>query len=427
VIKMKEAVLEIADKNKSIIEIRKDFPILSREVNGKPLVYLDNGATTHKPTSVINTLVDYYENYNSNIHRGVHLLSQIATDKYEEAREKVMRFIGAKSLKSIIFTRGTTESINLVATAWGNKNVKAGDEILLTKMEHHSNLIPWQLLAQRTGAILKFIDVDKRGMLVLDDLETLLTEKTKIVSVVHMSNALGTINPVETIIKRARQTGTKVLIDGAQSVPHMAVNVNQMDCDFLAFSSHKMCGPTGVGVLYGKKDILQEMDPYQGGGDMILEVWLDHAKWNSLPNKFEAGTPNIAGVIGLGAAIDYLNNIGMDFIHKHEKELTAYALQKLQGEIDGITIYGPLDPEIRGGMVSFYMNEAHPHDVGTILDQEGIAIRAGHHCCQPLMRHYEISATSRASFYFYNTKEEIDKLVLGLKKVKEIFSNVSRK
>jgi cysteine desulfurase/selenocysteine lyase len=424
---MQEAVLEKSEVNKKIAEIRKDFPILSREVNGKLLVYLDNGATTHKPLSVINTLSEYYESYNSNIHRGVHLLSQLATDKYEEAREKVMKFIGAKSIKSIIFTRGTTESINLVATAWGNKNVKAGDEILLSKMEHHSNLIPWQLLAQRTGAVLKFIDVDQRGMLVLDDLDNLLTEKTKIVSVNQMSNALGTINPVEKIIKRARETGTKVMIDGAQSVPHMTVNVSQMDCDFLAFSAHKMCGPTGVGVLYGKKDILQEMDPYQGGGDMILEVWLDHAKWNHLPAKFEAGTPNIAGVIGLGAAIDYLNSIGMDFIHNYEKELTAYALEKISNEIEGITIYGPLDPELRGGMISFNMTEAHPHDIGTILDQEGIAVRAGHHCCQPLMRHYDISATTRASFYFYNTKEEIDKLVSGLKKVKEIFARVPRR
>lgn len=407
-------------------KIREDFPILQRQVNGYPLVYLDNAATTQKPRQVIQSLVDYYETENANIHRGVHTLSQEATAHFEAAREKVAQLIQAPAPESIIFTRNTTESINLVASAWGLKNIKAGDEIVLNALEHHSNLIPWQLLAQKTGAVLKFIPITVEGTLDLSVLPTLLGDKTRMIAVNHMSNALGTIHDIATIAQAAKACGSLLLIDGAQSISHIKTDVQAMGCDFLAFSSHKMMGPTGVGVLYGRPELLEAMDPYQGGGDMIKEVWVDHAKWNDLPYKFEAGTPNIADVIALGAAIDYLNQIGLDRILEHEQMLLAYTLDKLK-ELDNVILYGPSDLSQRGGIVSFNLRDIHPHDVGSILDQCGVAIRAGHHCCQPIMRQYGISGTARASFYLYNTLDEVDTMLTALKKAQEVFYRVARR
>ncbi len=401
--------------------IQKDFPILSREINGKRLVYLDNAATSQKPQSVIEAEKAFYEQSNSNIHRGIHTLSEEATKQYEAVREKVAAFIGAGSTESIIFTRNTTEAINLVAWSWARKNLKPGNEILLTAMEHHSNLVPWQLVAQATGAKLLFVPLTPDGQLDLKAFARLLSRRTKLVSFTAMSNALGTLTPVKEITQKAHAVGAKVLVDAAQAVAHAPLKVSDIQCDFLAFSAHKMLGPTGVGVLYGRPEILNEMDPFLGGGDMILEVWRDHATWNELPWKFEAGTPNIAGVIAFGAAIDYLNKIGMASIRQHEKELTAYALAELQKD-PHVTIYGPKDAEKQGGVISFNYGTIHPHDVGTLLDREGIAIRAGHHCCQPLMRDYGISGTNRASFYIYNTKEDIDALVAAIKKAATVFS-----
>jgi cysteine desulfurase / selenocysteine lyase len=405
-------------------KIRKDFPILDRQVHGKPLVYLDNAATTQKPRSVIDAETRYYEQTNANIHRGIHTLSEEATSLYEGARKKVARFIGAASPQGVIFTRNATEAINLVAYSWGRKNLKAGDEILLTGAEHHSNLVPWQITAQVTGAKLRFIPVTRKGELDLSGLDTLLTERTQLVAITAMSNVLGTIMPVREIARRAKAVGAKLLVDGAQSVPHIATNVNELQCDFLAFSAHKMLGPTGVGVLWGKPELLESMDPFLSGGDMILEVWHDHSSWNELPWKFEAGTPNIGGVIAFGAAIDYLNAVGMDAIRRHEKELTAYALEQLRQDPQ-IQLFGPDDVERRGGVISFNYGTVHPHDIGTLLDQEGIAIRAGHHCCQPLMRDYEISGTARASFYIYNTREDVDALLKALRKAAPLFQSVS--
>ena len=407
-------------------KIRKDFPILEREIHGKRLVYLDNAATSQKPQAVVDALVEYYTKSNANVHRGIHTLSEEATARYEGARERITRFIGAPKPATVVFTRNTTESINLVSYAWGLKHVHAGDEILLTEMEHHSNLVPWQVLAQKTGATLKFIPVTTDGKLAMDQLPRLLEGKTKLVAVTMMSNVLGTINPIETIVQAAHAKGIPVLVDGAQGVPHLPVNVLEMNCDFLAFSSHKMLGPTGVGVLYGKEAILEEMDPFLSGGDMIRDVWLDHSIWNDLPWKFEAGTPNIADVIAFGAAIDYLEKIGMTEIRRHEESLTRYALGLLK-KVDGLTLYGPLDPGIRGAAISFNLHGIHPHDLGQILDDEGIAIRAGHHCCKPLMRKLEVAATARASFYLYNTEEEVDLLVKALQKAKEVFSVVAHR
>jgi cysteine desulfurase/selenocysteine lyase len=401
---------------------RLDFPILSRKIHGKPLVYLDNAATTQKPMSVIMSMTAYYERTNANVHRGVHTLSQEATSLMEESRARVAKFIGADDPATIIFTRNATESINLVAFAWGRRNLKPGDEILLTELEHHSNVIPWQMVARDTGAVLRFIPITGRdGFLDLDKLPQLLTSRTKILSLTHASNALGTINPVEDLAKRARAVGALVLVDGAQSVPHMPVNVKALGCDFLAFSAHKMLGPTGLGVLWGRRSLLESMDPFMGGGDMIKEVWTDHATWNDLPYKFEAGTPNITGAIAFGAAIDYLERIGMDRVRAHEIELTGYALQQLKERFPGIILYGPADPRKRGGVVSFDLPGIHSHDVGTILDREGVAIRAGHHCCQVLMRTLDISGTARASFYLYNTREEVDSLVRSLEEAERLF------
>jgi cysteine desulfurase/selenocysteine lyase len=404
--------------------IQKDFPILSRQIRGKRLVYLDNAATTQKPASVIDAEARYYKETNANIHRGIHTLSEEATSQYEGVRKKVAQFIGAQAPESIIFTRNATEAVNLVAQSWGRKNLKPGDEILLSAVEHHSNLIPWQLIAQATGAKLQFIPITEDGLLDLSQIDELLTRRTKLVAITAMSNALGSIFPIREIARKADAVGAKVLVDGAQSVPHLETRVAELGCDFLVFSAHKMLGPTGVGVLYGRPELLDAMDPYQGGGDMILEVWRDHANWNELPWKFEAGTPNIGGVIAFGAAIDYLNKVGMLNVRQHEKELAGYALAALQKD-PLVHLYGPLDVEKRGGVISFNYGTIHPHDIGTLLDQEGIAIRAGHHCCQPLMRDLGISGTARASFYIYNSKDDVDALMVALRKAATVFAHVS--
>ncbi len=407
-------------------KIREDFPILKREIHGKPLIYLDNAATSQKPRQVVEALVEFYTRCNANIHRGIHALSEEATVRYESAREKVARFIGAPKPATVIFTRNATEAINLAAHGWGRKHLEAGDEILLTEMEHHSNLVPWQMLAQAKGAGLKFIPVDGNGELAIEELPRLMGPRTKLVSLTLMSNVLGTINPVKGIIQAAHARGIPVLVDGAQGVPHLPVNVLEMNCDFLVFSAHKMLGPTGVGVLYAKEALLEEMDPFLGGGDMIRDVWLDHAIWNDLPWKFEAGTPNVADVIAFGAAIDYLAGIGMGEVRHHEEELTRYALGRLR-EVEGLVLYGPADPARRGAALSFNVNSLHPHDLGQLLDGEGIAIRAGHHCCKPLMRKLGVAATARASFYLYNSTAEVDALIKALWKAKEVFSVVSHR
>ena len=401
--------------------IRKDFPILSRTIYGKPLVYLDNAATSQKPTSVIQSLVDYYESYNSNIHRGVHTLSMEATDRHEDARSKCTRFIGAKEDKSLIMVRNTTEAINLVAQTWGKHNISAGDEILTTHMEHHSNLVPWQKLAEQNGASLQFIELDEDGMLNLSNIDDLITERTKLLALTHMSNVLGTINPVKELTAVAHKMGAKVLIDGAQSVPHMKVDVTDLDCDFFAFSGHKMLAPTGIGVLYVKPEILESMDPFLFGGDMVSQVWDDTATWNDLPWKFEAGTPNIADLIGLGAAIDYLESLGMDQVREHEMALTGYALEQFD-RLNDIKVFGPKDLSKRGGVISFHSDDVHPHDMGTMLDREGIAIRTGHHCAMPLTRKLSVAATARASFYIYNTEEEVDKLTAAIRATLDYFA-----
>ena len=406
--------------------VRKDFPVLKRKVNGKTLVYLDSAATSQKPESVLQALDHYYRNTNSNVHRGIHTLSEEATAAYEESRKKVASFIGVSNPNGVVFTKSATEAINLVAQAWGRKHIEAGDEILLTEIEHHSNLVPWQLLAQEKGAKLKFIPVDPDGKLDLEKLPSLLTRRTRIVAVTMMSNVLGTIPPLHEIIHAAHAHGIPVLVDGAQGVPHMPINVTELNCDFLVFSAHKMCGPTGVGILYTKPVILEKMDPFLGGGDMIREVWLDHSSWNDVPWKFEAGTPNIAGVIGFGAAVDYLQRQGMGEIRQHEIRMANAAIQAL-GTIEGITLYGPKAPEERGAVISFNLEGIHPHDLGQLLNEEGIAVRAGHHCSQPLMRKYGIPGTIRASFYLYNVPEEIDLLVHALNNAKEILKGVSHR
>jgi cysteine desulfurase/selenocysteine lyase len=404
-----------------VAAIRRDFPILERKVHGKPLVYLDNAATSQKPRQVIDALVRYYENYNANIHRAVHSLGEEATAAYEEAREKVRRFINAPTTESIIFTRNTTEAINLVAYSWGRANIGEGDEILLTQMEHHSNLIPWQQLAKEKGATVRYVPVTEQGTLELNGLEDLFDARTKMMALPHVSNSLGTINPVEKIAVEARRRGVMLLVDGAQGAPHLPVDVHAIGCDFYAFSSHKMLGPTGVGVLYGRKELLEEMEPFLGGGEMIRKVTIEGATWNDLPWKFEAGTPNIADVIAFGAAIDYLEALGMENVRQHEAEITAYALDRMS-KIPDITLYGPPDIEQRGGVISFNFSDLHPHDIGTVLDQYGVAIRSGHHCTQPLWRRLGVSGSARASFYVYNTTEEVDKLVDAVKAAREYFA-----
>ncbi|WHY76724.1 cysteine desulfurase [Neobacillus sp. WH10] len=407
----------------NIVDIRKQFPILDQEVNGKPLVYLDSSATSQKPLQVIEAVEKYYREINSNVHRGVHTLGTRATDAYEGAREKVRKFINAKSTQEVIFTRGTTTAINTVAASYAAANVKEGDEIVITYMEHHSNIIPWQQVARRTGAQLKYIPLQEDGTISLDDVRATITPNTKIVSVMQVSNVLGVINPVKEIAQIAHKNGAVMVVDGAQSAPHMKIDVQDLDCDFFAFSGHKMCGPTGIGVLYGKKQLLENMEPIEFGGEMIDFVHLYESTWKELPWKFEGGTPIIAGAIGLGAAIDFLNEVGLDNIAEHEHKLAAYALEKMSA-VEGMAIYGLLDASKRAGLVTFNISDVHPHDVATVLDAEGIAVRAGHHCAQPLMRWLKASATARASFYLYNTEEDIDKLVEGLVKTKEYFSDV---
>jgi cysteine desulfurase/selenocysteine lyase len=404
-----------------INKIRKDFPILTRKFNGKPFIYLDNAATTQKPLSVINKISDYYSSYNSNIHRAVYDVAEEATDAYELTREKVCRFINATSTEEIIFTRNATEAINLVAYSWGRKNIKEGDIIILSEQEHHSNIVPWQILAKEKNAEIKFLKINETGNLNLDELEFYLNNNNiKLISLCHMSNALGNIVPIDQIIDMVHGYGLPILVDGAQSVPHIKTDVTSLDCDFLAFSAHKMLGPTGVGILYTKKNILEEMDPFICGGDMIKEVHKENTSFNDLPYRFEAGTPNIADVIGFSAAIDYLNEIGMDNIRNHEIDITKYALKRMS-ELKQIKLYGDTDIRNRGGIISFNLGDIHPHDLATILNDHGIAIRSGHHCAQILMEKLDVSATSRASFYIYNTKEEINIFINALGEAIKLF------
>ena len=400
--------------------LRAQFPALAQEVGGHPLVYLDNAATSQKPQYVLDALAAYYEHDNANVHRGIHELSRRATVAFEGAREKLAKFIGAADSAELVWTRGTTEAINLVASSWGMDTLGEGDEILLSSMEHHSNIIPWQLVAHRTGARLRYIEMDEQGRLILDGLPELLTDRTRMVAVSHISNALGTVNPIREIADRAKQVGALVLVDGAQAVPHRRVDVQELGCDFYAFSGHKMCGPTGSGGLWARRSLLESMPPYQGGGEMIRTVGREESTWAEIPHKFEAGTPNIAGAIALGAAADFLDEVGFDAIAEHERELLSYALERLD-DLGGITVYGPTDLDERSGVISFTMGDAHPHDISTILDSRGIAIRAGHHCAQLVMQHFGISATARASFYLYNSTDDVDRLVEGLTSVQEIF------
>lgn len=401
-------------------ELRNDFPIFKKKINGKELVYLDNASTTQKPYTVIKSITDFYSNYNSNIHRAVYQLAEEATTLYEQSREKIANFINVRP-EEIVFTRNTTESINLIAHSWARTNLKKDDGIAISELEHHSNIVPWQILSQEIGTRLEYVGIDENGFLDLEHLiELISSKKVKLVSLSHMSNVLGTIVPIERIIKIAHENDIPVLVDGAQSVPHMPVNVKNMDCDFLVFSAHKMLGPTGVGVLYAKKEVLEKMRPFMGGGDMIKEVFKFHTNYNEVPYKFEAGTPNIADVVGFGAAIDYLKKIGMENIRKHEIDLTEYALDSILS-INHLTVYGPRDPNYRGGVISFNIADIHPHDLATIMNDHGIAIRSGHHCAQVLMQRLDVPATSRASFYIYNTKEEIDKFVNAIKEAGRIF------
>jgi cysteine desulfurase/selenocysteine lyase len=402
-----------------VAKLREDFPVLKQTIHGKPLVYLDNAATAQKPQSVIDAIVKFYAVDCANIHRGVHELSQRSTKTYELTRTKVKKFLNARHQHEVIFVRGTTEGINLVTQTWGRKNVKAGDEIVIAGLEHHSNIVPWQMLCEETGAHLRVIPIDDRGDLILDEYAKLLNPRTRMVAIGHVSNALGTINPVRKIIEMAHSAGALTLVDGAQAVPHMKVDVQALDADFYAFSGHKLFGPTGIGVLYGKTDLLNAMPPYQGGGDMIRTVTFEKTTYNDLPYKFEAGTPDIAGGIGLGAAVDYVNRIGIDKIAAYEHELLLYGTEAVS-QIPGLRIIGTARE--KAAVISFVMEGIHPHDIGTVLDRMGIAVRTGHHCAQPVMDRYQIPATTRASFAFYNTTAEIDSLVAGLHKVKEIFS-----
>jgi cysteine desulfurase/selenocysteine lyase len=401
-------------------KVRTEFPILGRKVGGKDLVYLDNAATSQKPRRVLEALNEHYEEHNANIHRGVHRLSEEATSAYEGSRGKVARFLGATEEAGLVFTRGTTESVNLVAHAWGRKELREGDEVVLTEVEHHSNLVPWQLAVRATGAKLRFVPVLEDGTLDMEEAARLIGARTKMVAAVHASNVLATINPVERLAELAHEAGALMLVDGAQSAPHLPVNVEALGCDFFACSGHKMLGPTGVGVLWGRPEVLEEMDPFLGGGEMIREVHLDHSTWNDPPHKFEAGTMNIAQVVGFGAAVDYLKGLRMENVREHERRLGAYAYQRLS-ELEGITIHGPT--EERTGIASFTLPDVHPHDLSQLLDEEGIAIRSGHHCTQPLMRRLGVVATARASFYLYNTEEEVDALVDALARAREFFGS----
>ena len=403
----------------NVNKIRNDFPILKQQVNGCPLVYLDNGATSQKPQSVIDAIVNYYSTTNSNVHRGVHTMSQQATDGYEGARAKVRQFINASDDREIIFTRNTTEGINLVAHSYGRQNIGSGDDIIVSNMEHHSNIVPWQMLCEETGANLRVVPIDDAGELLMDEYEKMLSSRTKLVSITHVSNALGTILPAAQIARMAHAHGAPVLFDGAQAVPHMPVDVQELDCDFYVFSGHKLFGPTGIGILYGKAEYLEAMPPFLGGGEMIKSVTFEKTIYNDLPYKFEGGTPDIAGAIGLGAAIDYVNDLGFDQITAHEDELLRYGTDALS-TIEGLKIIGTA--EHKAGILSFVMDLAHPHDIGTILDEQGIAVRTGHHCAQPVMQRFQIPATARASLAFYNTKEDIDALVKGIDRVIEVFS-----
>ncbi len=417
----KQPVIIKTDKtmiNFPVEKIRQDFPILKEKIRGKDLVYLDNAATCQKPQAVIDSIVHLYSHDYANVHRGVHTLSVRSTDKFEGARTKVKDFINAASEKEIIFVKGATEAINLVAQTYGKANIKPGDEIIITAMEHHSNIVPWQMLCEQTGAVLKVAPINLQGELIFDEFEKLVNDKTRLISVVHMSNALGTINPVKKVIAVAHEKGIPVLLDGAQAIPHITVDVQELDCDFYVFSAHKLYAPSGVGVLYGKQALLEAMPPYQGGGDMIRKVTFEETEYNVLPYKFEAGTPNIADVVGLGAAIDYLNAIGMENIAAYEAELLAYATAKAK-QIKGLRIIG--EAEHKGAILSFVLDKIHPHDIGTMLDSLGIAIRAGHHCAMPVMDFYKVPATARASFAMYNTKEEIDVLMNGIESLIEVF------
>jgi cysteine desulfurase/selenocysteine lyase len=417
---MSISTLEAAPPALDLERIRADFPILHQEVNGHRLVYLDNAASTQKPAAVIETIDRYYRRDNANVHRGIHELSHRATEAYEEARAKVARLLGITDLGELVWTKGTTEAINLVAYTWGLANLRAGDEILLSVLEHHSNLVPWQILAQRTGARLRFLDLDEQERLDLSTLDDVLTERTRLVALNHVSNALGTVNPVREIAAKAHAVGALMLVDGAQSAPHLPVDVPSLGCDFFAFSGHKMCGPTGIGGLWARRELLDAMPPFHGGGDMIEWVELESSTYAPLPLKFEAGTPHIAGAIGLGAAADYLAAVGRDAILAHERHLMAYALERL-ADVPDLKILGPRDPAERSGVVSFTLADVHPHDLATILDGEGIAIRAGHHCCQPLMRRLCVAATARASFYLYTGTDDVDRLVEALHKARTLF------
>ena len=403
-------------------KIRNEFPVLNQTVNGKSLTYLDSAATSQKPRSVLDVVRRYYQEDNANVHRGIHELSRRATLAYEGARTRVAEWIGATDPSEVIWTRGTTESINLVASTWGVDQLGEGDEILLTTMEHHSNIVPWQLVAKRTGARLRYIEMDDEGKLVLDDLDSLITDRTRLVAMTHVSNALGTVNPVERVIKAAKAKGALVLLDGAQAVPHRKVDVSELGVDFYAFSGHKMCGPTGIGVLWGRRALLEEMSPYQGGGEMISIVGRDESTWAEVPHKFEAGTPNIAGAVGAAAAVDFMEQIGYDAVMEHEAGLLRYALNRLAA-IPDLSVYGPKDLAERSGVISFALGDAHPHDIATILDSEGVAIRAGHHCAQLVMKHLGVAATTRASFSLYNTTDDVDRLVDGLQVVQSIFGS----
>ncbi len=399
--------------------IQNEFPILNQEVRGRKLVYLDNAATSQKPRVVIESMRAYYNEINANVHRGVHHLSEKATVAYEAARKKLQEFINAVSTKEIVFLRGATEAVNLVAHSYGRKFIGNGDEILITEMEHHSNIVPWQLLAEQTGAVVKFVHINQAGELILDELEEKLTEKTKLVAVTHISNALGTVNPVKDIIGKAHQVGAKVLVDGAQAAPHRKIDVRDLDCDFYVLSGHKMYGPTGIGILYAKQDLLEEMPPYQGGGEMISTVRLTGSTFAKPPYRFEAGTPNIEGAIGLGAAVDFLNRIDLNVVSSHEQELLEYGTKSLL-EVEGLKLIGTASQ--KAGILSFVFEDIHPHDIGTILDQQGVAVRTGHHCAMPVMERFDLPATTRASLALYNTKEDIDELVAGLIKVREVFA-----
>ena len=399
--------------------VKEQFPILSKEVKNKPLIYLDNASTTQKPASVIDEIQEYYECTNSNIHRGVHHLSQKATEEYEEARKKIQTFIGAKSSKEIVFVRGATEAVNLVANSYVNPLLFEGDNIIISHMEHHANIVPWQLIAKQKNIEIKVIPINEKGELIIEELDNLIDKQTKFISLNHVSNSLGTVNPVEKLIKKAHQNNIRIMIDGAQAVQHMKVNVSDLDVDFYCFSGHKMYGPTGIGILYGKKEILDEMEPYQGGGDMIKSVTFEKTIFNDVPHIFEAGTPNIVGAIGLGKAIDFIEKTTLEKIEEHEMDLLNYATKKIS-KIEGVRIIGTSDN--KASVISFVMDGIHPHDIGTIMDNLGIAIRAGHHCTQPVMDFYDIPATARASFAIYNTKEDVDKLIEGIEKTKEVFA-----